>query len=296
MRDVGRLSSLSSIAIFGVLLALIATACGSSGDDPGGPYTAENVCERLARQTCQALSPCCHSSGIGYESAGCLRVSLDECHAERAKIQTGKRAFDEAAVAPCVDAKLAMLQTCHGTYSDLFDTDGAIALCSRIFPGTVAEGGACQEDGDCTPSSDYKKKAVCKNAKCVVQVVRLDEGGDCHAGEGACGHGLFCDTSGTCKKTSAVGEACEYLTDCAFGDVCDAQTKKCAPGNAPGEPCSIHFDCASTMCEMGKCRAGFSLANRETCRGERSEYELDDQSEIQKRFSLALPAHRSRQP
>lgn len=277
MNTRSRFSSTFTILLSGTALALAAAACSSSDDENGnggnggpvGGYTLDNVCEETAKKECAALQSCCDSTGIGYDQTGCEATARKECDKQVAKVKAGKLSFNASAVNACAAVMQGLYQKCTFTYADLAASSTAGSACAQVFEGTVDEGGACEADEVCKQPSDPQKAASCDEGKCVVGPLFLAEGDDCD-GDVACGVGLFCDESMKCKKSIAIGDTCDPMnfSQCGLGNYCDGESKKCTVGKAAGAGCYLPVECASFSCDDGKCGAGFSLADEETCKGE----------------------------
>jgi hypothetical protein len=59
--------------------------------------------------------------------------------------------------------------------------------------------------------------AYCFDGTCIA---KLETGGDCSTEYDACADGFYCDNTGSCQKTKAVGDACSDSIECegACGD------------------------------------------------------------------------------
>lgn len=266
-------------SILGTLLSTAAVtllAIGCGGSDGDGDYTLDNICEKMAARQCAAAQPCCESSPIGYDEAGCVAYARQQCEEQVRLVNEGKRTFHAEAVDPCLNALGGMFQKCELTVDDLYDLAASTVACGRVFEGTIEIGGACQTDTDCKQPAGADEFATCSEEnKCVLGHVNVQEGGACGEFD-SCAPGLYCDFAngaGTCSKPKEVGADCSSPAllggDCGPGLYCDLSTDTCQPVKGPGEPCETSLECAGYGECNGTCGKGltFPIADSDICLG-----------------------------
>ena len=135
-----------------------------------------------------------------------------------------------------------------------------------LFVGTVAEGEACEYDGECQGRFSYCE--IDDVDACVGTCVFDEDEGECTTDEECVmeyGEGYTCIDGDYCGMISAVGESCED-SDCVEGSYCNDELT-CVEGPrarlAEGEPCRDAGLCeAGLVCpalEEGTCQAPAQL-------------------------------------
>lgn len=281
----------------GALLAIAGVACGGSvtagpSDDQGmggagggggsanGPkYTLDEVCEHMASQLCATAKPCCTSSDIGFDEAGCRASARADCDTQVRLAKEGKRVFDPEAVDACLSARTALLDKCAVTVDELLALERSSLPCGRIFTGSVEEGGACEEGSDCKQPSGAKEFAACHDKRCVIGHVDRGEGDACgkhkHCAEGLRCDGEPVDSSGTptCRKPKRAGEGCTPSAfnsfECEGGLYCDYKKSVCVTAKDLGQSCGSYVECTSRNCQEGECVEAETLRAVDTrlCKG-----------------------------
>lgn len=233
----------SKLALAGWLWsALVLVACGSDDDDT----PQERFAARYANAICPAISQCCEATGEPNDEAACRRFI-----GYLGAATTGK--FNQAAA----DACLAGLEgwSCTEKEPD---------ACDNVFSGSVPAGGDCETSIDCaapvqggvTCHYDYSGGSTAQGV-CKIQPLPA-EGQPCGAGASTETEYYVCDQdpasycdAGTCKKKSALGQACSGYSSCAPGAYCASGT--CVALAAVGEPCGSQGCVEQAYCDAGSC-------------------------------------------
>ncbi len=165
--------------------------------------------------------------------------------------------------------------------ADLATFGGPNDPCMTAVSGTVASGGSCYGDNDCTsgnfcdgvsgancPAScnAYAQQGddctqgqtcapnlSCDGSKCAAPAAK---GQPCGGNNMFCGGGLYCDgvngAAGICQPDKAKGETCTGGGQCQLGLTCISGS--CAAIKGVGETCSADSDCGLyTYCKSGNC-------------------------------------------
>lgn len=249
----------------------MAFSCGSSeAEDP----RVEKFLHDFVSIYCDGLAPCCAASALPFDAEGCAKVaSTLQAPAE------GPDFFPGAADECLADVSLWMTACGEGPGPE---------SCRRVFSGSVPAGGACTGSEECQHSEqDY---ATCYEGTCRI-VPPSETGQPC--GKDAVtateyfmcsGPALYCDISDyTCRSAAGLGSVCNP-PQCAYGSICDPETKICVQNPKAGEPCSggcaleaycnastklcaprtalgaacTQFDeCAIGLCTSGKCQIDY---------------------------------------
>ncbi len=253
---------------------------GDAGSDAGATYTLDDVCARTGQPICDIRKPCCEKTA-GYDNAGCLAHANADCTKDVEAAREGRETFHPERIDPCL-AKLKDLyasSTCYVTFDLLYAAEQVLAGC-RIFEGSLPQGASCERDSQCTPG-DATTFTSCDSTLKVCKTTRfLAEGDACTLQDGLpaiCSKGLFCDAdftkmppSGTCKKATPLGMACDttkmFDLECGFGDYCNAGA--CAVAKPAGNACQTDLECQSFKCGTDKtCTAPGTLEKPEECKG-----------------------------
>jgi hypothetical protein len=223
----------------GVIMVVFVMLAACGEDSSGGPYIPIQMFDSAFHD-----AQCKHAVACGEfpDQATCLKYSLTgttgifSSPQIEAAVLAGKIYFDGARFASCV-AFLAA-ETC-----DLTDADGRDPppeICKRLFRGTVAAGGACAFDGECTSE-------VC-NLAC---------------GQGTCCQGTCVgDTPPAPEVLSSIGQSCQVngcvaKSFCNPSKICTALKTASMACTSPGE-CDYGLDCIGTPTTT--CRALPTLA------------------------------------
>ncbi|UQA56231.1 hypothetical protein [Polyangium aurulentum] len=262
--------------------ALAASLPGCSSDpEPEGPYTLENVCDRLPAKICAQRSSCCTKGG-SFDESGCVAFEKSNCQKNVADVEAGKMTFDGESIQGCLDAIAPWASQCFLSSDDLFSYGEASNVCRKVFAGEVAKDGACDRSEQCALPTDPKESSFCEfDGKCAL-VRYVPEGTACDpfAGNGElCDRGLYCDAEpqqmlGACKRVTAVGAACDAQSagnlECGLDAYCDTASAKCTASKGAGEACASSLECRSFGCEMDKCTNPGAIFDIRLCTGSSS--------------------------
>jgi hypothetical protein len=164
---------------------------------------------------------------------GCLPLNpyhnVQECIDESYQLEGGTRASELRERTRAVQQERASIDDAAFTRC-LVETSGALCntarfsvACATRFVGTIADGGACYADVECTSPG-----AICESS----------------CADACC--------SGTCRPKFQEGQACDLGDSCEPGLVCH---RTCLSGDI-GASCGSNRDCDSNAwCDAGRCRA-----------------------------------------
>lgn len=257
---------------------------GDGGDGSAATYTLDDVCERTAPQICAMRKSCCEQSA-SYDEAGCVAHDEADCAKDVADVRAGRATFHPEIVDGCLARLRPFFDSCYLTFDILYRVADLLRTC-RAFEGQLPEGAACERSSQCASPADAHAIVGCDTTTKLCKVTRfLGEGAACTLASGlpnVCDEGLYCDVdptkspaSGTCKKATPKGSACDaakaFDLECGFGSYCDGTTKVCTAGKSGGAPCQEDLECASVSCVAGAagktCKPPGALVEPEECSG-----------------------------
>ena len=226
------------------VVGIFAFACShNSGGIAPGDY---------ATQAAQALCDFEVRCGLFADQTSCLMFG--QTHVDggfQQLLDSGKATFDGNAAQACLDATANL--PCDQTQMAVRVEPSA---CQHVVVGTVATGGACEQNAECASSacSISSCGSACCAGTCEAAQAPAGSGEPCVTRP--CDVGLACSqTSGTCVALGGSGAGCTLDTDCDYGLGCPAGL--CAPLPAVGDPCpagecaDIGATCnAAMMCVM----------------------------------------------
>lgn len=244
----------NSAPFFGTTLALIAAASvlvpACSGEDPapttGGPISIEAYRAELEKAGCELAVRC----GLMPDQATCLDVSSPGIDTLQllADVVYGTVTYDAAAARTCVEAfRGAGCDTLASSRKALEQA------CANVFKGTVAEGGACVVDDECSGDARCDLEmcmggGACCLGKCAPKPARVSLGGDCAMDP--CEESAYCDSeddgmgnvTATCEKRVDNGQPCKDADGCLDGLGCDTSGGgTCYKLSKEGEPCNANL-------------------------------------------------------
>jgi hypothetical protein len=186
---------------------------------------------------CQYLTRC----GMSPSTEACRKsyfdsslIDLDQLQRE---IDQGLVTYDAAAATAC----FSVIANASCAVDAISSTSSTAPSCAGVVKGTIASGGACVSDEQCT--TGLCKQPSCGGSCCLgVCAVKAAAGGSCTQSS-ECVADATCNydgsLTGTCKPRAPRGEACEYNSDCQSGLTCDSTgSKTCVPLIADGHPCT----------------------------------------------------------
>ncbi len=219
------------------------TACGGSTSDlSSGVVALDQVPAELAKAFCKAEKNCSpFYYSVGFANTDCVAALTEQFkQATFDQLQTAIDAktlkYDGALARQCVNALSS--GSCENLDNNLPDA------CQKTFAGTVATGGDCNLDEECSGLS------------------RCDISG------GAC--------PGVCAARSSAGVACSKDSDCALGLTCSTATQHCAKPAAAGEACKGDAaECAAGLLCIGNDdatnKSGTCMTEAETLTGKKGD-------------------------
>ncbi len=210
------------------LLFGLVPACGggtdsSSGDDGPGIALAE-LPAKYSESLCQVFTSCVGDLyGIFRPGETCLKgisVTIEEGLASLPDaVDAGRVKYHGTKVQKCLDEIAA------GTCETL--SQRPTESCKAAIEGTIAAGGDCTQDAECSGPQYCKTGDTCPG-KCAP----YEKAGGACASSDNCASGLKCGDNGHCVAPSQRGEACEQgEPDCADGLMCLGQDPT---ANTPG--------------------------------------------------------------
>lgn len=189
-------------------------------------YDIKNYADNLAEATCKKAYDCCSKDeikasgqdvGYGDDEDDCEgnfeAIFKDREERLEKSVDAGRVAYDQDQFEKCLTAYEA--KSCDELKSRLTED---VAECDTVFTATVANGGVCATDEDCT--SGHCELAV-------------DQDGD-EAAEGIC------------QAYAAVGAPCNETTTCGPGSYCEGTS--CVTAKADGDECTSNGQCNSGGC------------------------------------------------
>jgi hypothetical protein len=231
---------------------------GNTGFGTGG---AADFAARYTSAFCQFFVRC----GLSPSAAVCKSDYIDsgvfDLTALFQDIDSGRTLYDASKAGPCLDG-LANASCTRGT---VFDGHQLDTVCAGVIKGTVASGGACVADNECSGGKCHQPS--CGGACCLGTCgtpaaigAACTNGSDCVT-DATCRYDVLVSTSqGTCQAQAAQGQPCSYGSDCRSGLTCDSTgTGTCVPYVPDGQACvQDGAECANinSFCdpETGKCR------------------------------------------
>jgi hypothetical protein len=201
------------------LSAIITLAAACSGS---GPIPLEEFCARYAETLCDAAERCGCLSDL--EVTYCPTYLAGECQDNVvAPVQSGTRAYDEAAAGHCLGGYRSMLSDCS------VEGDSMPEACDTMLVGVIPAGQGCESDSDCQPGLE------CHSSACTA----MPGQGDPCLDSSYCAEDLFCADDGRCEAPRGRGEACpEGGEACADDLYCDSATTTCQPPLGAGASCA----------------------------------------------------------
>lgn len=240
------LSSFSFAACSGATTSTIQPTDGGATDasDSATPRVPPK-CDTLAKALCTRIEACAPQLfAVGWGSrATCEARLTPDCNKGLA---ANGNVATEADITGCA-ATLA-----GTTCAELFD--GKLgSLCG--LPGTLANGAACSDNGQC---QERRCKKSAKGDNCGTCDKPLPAGSDCVEDQD-CEGALKCNANKKCALVAKLGESCENSA-CAFGTKCNAG--KCVAALGAGAACvrvgdqdACDLTGAGLICIAGKCTA-----------------------------------------
>lgn len=210
-----------------VVTALGAFGCSSSSSDSTAPVTADSAAAAVGTAYCARFQAC---APVVFATA---YTDVASCAA------TTKAGLLLDLMAAGTSDTPATLNACASSVSaiscaDLFD--GKLGSACAPKPGTVADGGACGDNAQCTSAFCKLDAEATTCGKCTAAPAE----GDACVG-GLCPGGLSCGGDNKCHSPGASGAKCDTMA----GAGCSA-TLSCSGGTcvAPG---AVGADCDSVL-------------------------------------------------
>lgn len=241
------------------LAALLASACG--GGKSSTPLTVDDLCTQKAQKECQVTTRC------GFPTSDtCLTQRKAVCQAFATASTVAPRVFHPENIANCVNQTNTVYAKSTITPADL---TGLNDVCSYVFQGNVALGGACTSKYDCTPQN-----LICDKLFCAMNMPTA-KGAQCANRGQVCATGSYCapdPTAGdalTCLAKAAAGAACSASIPCLENLRCDAVSQTCMALLTVSSACCSNSDCATTApyCDPdsgNKCEVGLVFGSTAT--------------------------------
>ena len=241
-----------------IVVCLSVSACDGKTDQPGntttsggasavipsgtGPVAIDQLPDEMAIAVCNLLYRCAGSAAVEYggSSAQCLsdyeNSFADQTLSQlKAAIALGTSGYDPVAMRSCLDVYPQL--NC-----DYSNSPSLLASCNGIWKGTVAIGGACTSNFECTgnPGTAY----CASDGTCPGQCQALGlVGQPCANGDG-CDAALECDsTTNTCMNRLKAGDLCG--SSATATGVCGGFTKCVQDAASALFHCENPFDTAN---------------------------------------------------
>jgi hypothetical protein len=275
---------LGALALAGTLGgSLLTGACGGDDEAPAGPGPIPIEALRSEHEvaTCDFEVRC----GLMPDKETCLRVDRAEHGLVQnvANVVFDRLSYDPAAGRACVEAIRA--RSCHTL---LADQRALEAACTGMFRGTVAAGGPCLVNEECTGES-FCDRSMCGEqcclGACAPEPAPVALSGSCDE-ETPCVDEAYCEVeggdgggggfpSGSCQPRNENGQACEFAGACKDGQRC--AEGKCYILSREGEACNPTLDTAclsfNNWCDPAASMcvklpgAGEACATNDRCQG-----------------------------
>lgn len=219
-------------------LSLAVAACSSSEDDE--PRTTADFCARWAEAACsdEVLSVC---QAAGAED--CRRAQTAACAAQ---LPSGE--FSGESADQCLEAVEAAFEDADITADEVGAVFRLQAPCDQLVRGFAAEGQDCTSREDCDAPAGYD--CVFKGEQQLTGVCRLPvtvgAGQDCSAPDAVCGAGFYCDGE-NCIAGEAAGDPCTSHRQCASTAFCN-QAGVCEARKPLNDACGFDEQCGSGLC------------------------------------------------
>lgn len=208
--------------LMGMICALALAGCG-------GGVALEELPDEYSDALCSIVDECLPPDVAGAtvfgptscraNFSGVLRAGLDSTNV---LIERGTLTYDASAARACIDQSRAL-------GCDAFIAP-APEVCSRVFIGTVEDGGDCSVNDEC-------------------------------AGDAYCDSPLCPDQAGVCTPTGGTGDACAADAECTVGLACEDQVCR-VPASTSGGECGGD---SGLECPLDEFCSGDSPEERGTC-------------------------------
>jgi len=237
-----------------LILALLLGVAGCGGSSSkGAPANIDEYFDRFLTELC-TIDVACGSMPDMATCRASLQLEGTDLLTARADIAAGKTRYDSAKAGAC-------LEFAHRLYGSGCTRSGTSDLtgeevCSEVFVGTVADGGACFLSTECASAKCQQADTACQPAQqccagtCIAKPAPIPAGADCTALQPGqeCAAGSYCFTiapspTPTCVVPSKVaGAACTTIVQCASPLFCDLDVATgagtCQPAAATGAACN----------------------------------------------------------
>lgn len=276
---------------FLLVISASSILCGACGDDTSGGPEFEELPALLSERLCPEIESCfdARTRMIAFGEAGCaaqLQAQLEDgdfAHV-KAAIEDGRVSYDASQIEPCLDSVAGV--GCEFASTRVFE-DGA---CERVFEGSVALGGDCAVDAECTG------EAFCRfDAECPGTCTALLGPGDACEDDDQCEDGLACpDEISACTALADSGDACggAVAAPCRADRVCVGEDEDTGAAGtcrtltelfslALGEPCDLD---AGELCSEGLSCVVTSL------QGGMAEFECQERVDSGEACSFGVPS------
>lgn len=239
--------------VIALLCVGVGYGCGGGGVPVDELDTAlvDALCKRLVRCGAVEDTNAC-SEALGELDTGLIELQ----HA----VAGGTIRYDADAMEECLAAFESA--SCDETAKDVRLEPEA---CAEAIRGTIADGGVCLIDEQCTSGACEVgdcSESCCEGA-CVAAPPEAAIGASCATA--VCVDGAFCNEADTCEALLASGATCDFDDECTYGLYCEGPAGTCADAPNRGEPCPDGV-CADlgTFCDASETCVG--LAKRgEAC-------------------------------
>jgi hypothetical protein len=229
---------------------------------PDSPPPTAETCKKFVATLCSSkTAACCGKAGMMWNPDGC-NTSLDYyCNTLVDQVTLGRATFDGSYLDACLKGWDTDLGTCE--IDGLASAKSQIP-CTHLFNGTKKVGEVCTGKTNVECEAPPGFGAYCEirtgetMGKCrAYGFVGKDQPCNFYGSTVRyCDTGLYCDLTSsttTCKTAKALGAACDGPDDFSCGNGAGCRMNKCALLGAAGATCARNEDCASYVCDTGKC-------------------------------------------
>jgi len=245
--------------VLGVMIASVsALACSSA---PADKYPSPDAfCAAKAVEECQ------HAAGCAVPADQCQNARHALCMNDANTAQVEGRKYTSGNVQACVDKTHSIYLKEPITPTDMAEAND---VCARVFQGSVAAGGPCTDDYQCSGS------AICTKGACGNKVTK-NPGDFCGNPGEVCINDSYCSAAAPvkCLADAKQGEPCNKDIACSTaGTPALRCLGTCQPVQPAGGKCVTNADCdpkSAPYCDLdngGVCDDGvhFVVSNKGLC-------------------------------
>jgi hypothetical protein len=228
-----------------VIACVPLAACDSSRGN-SGPVPIDRLVDELTSAQCELLVRCHFVSDQafcrGWIGLFDMKDRFNSLGAIVGRVHAGTIHYDDVAASACLDAVRS------GACEEVSGSTAISAPCDKVFAGSIADGGQCVADVECSAGSFCSRPGAqgvqACSGTCMTGGIRCNT-------DSQCGSGQVCDlaaytetTNGSCATPTppgAANQACGTNHRCQPGLYCTTSsgTPTCVPLGQAGQPCEF---------------------------------------------------------